>query len=218
MNKGRFCMYAFCSIFTLIFTLLFAGPSAYADMVQTPSDAFGPGYEGVVFDEPQSPDGPIAMESYALSDAPSALALDEASLVNCVCYSVSISGTEYTLLFPSVYESSLMVDADGNLWNVSGSSITGRLFEGEFDPSADTGLLLTMAPCLGNNFQTNHDYGSPNYIRSYYWSASDRLSYTTSYVIVQVLDTFHLYNSENLLQYVVIFLIGCCLICLWKRG
>lgn len=111
-----------------------------------------------------------------------------------------------------------MVDPDGYLWNVSGSQIMGRLFTGSFDPFADTGEILYLAPCLGNNFSVNHDYGSPNYVRDYYWSDYDRLSYSTHYVRVLVRDSFHQYKSGDLLQYVLIFLVGCCLICLWKRS
>lgn len=207
-------------LFALVlgFVLLSSGPPAYADVLATPGDAAGPGAFGLEPFEYETPSDALSVAVYASDDAPAALSAASADLVNCVCYDVRISGTDYTLLFPSGYESSLMVDSEGYLWNMSGSSITGRLFEGAFDPAADTGELLYLAPCLGNNFQVNHDYGSPNYIRSYYWSSSDRLSYTTSYVAVQVTDTFHLYNSEHLLQYVIIFLIGCCLICLWKRS
>lgn len=215
MYGNRFTLYWLLVAF---FTFLFGCSPAYADMAATSSDAYGPGAFDLEPFEYETPSDAIPMAVYASDDAPSVLSVTSSDLVNCVCFDVSISGTSYTLLFPSAYESSLMVDSDGYLWNMSGSSITGRLFQGEFDPAADTGELLYLAPCLGNNFQTNHDYGSPNYIRSYYWSSTDRLSYTTSYVVVKVTDTFHLYNSEHLLQYVIIFLIGCCLICLWKRS
>ena len=208
----------FYALLVSCFVLLSPARPAFADALASSSNASGPGAEDMESYRPETSSDALFMGVYTLDDAPVAFAVNQADLVNCVCYDVRISGTVYTLLFPSSYESSLMVDSDGYLWNVSGSSITGRLFSGDFDPSADTGILLTMAPCLGNNFQTNHEYGSPNYIRNYYWSTSDRLTYTTTYVSVQVLDTYHLYNTENLLQYVVIFLIGCCLICLWKRG
>lgn len=56
------------------------------------------------------------------------------SLRNCVYYDVTVNGTDYTLLLPSDSESSLMVDPDGYLWNVSGSQITGRLFTGSLIP------------------------------------------------------------------------------------
>lgn len=211
-------MYALRSLLVacvLCFTFCFA---SYADMVSTSSDAFEAG-PGIL--EPykrEDSDFSMPVEVYALHDSMETFSVSPSDLVNCVCYDVTVSGTDYTLLFPSAYESSLMVDSDGYLWNVSGSQITGRLFQGEFDPHADTGLLLYLAPCLGNDFSVNHTYGSPNYVRRYYWSSSDRLSYTESYVSVMVNDTFHLLQTDKLLLYVIIFLIGGCLVCLFKRS
>lgn len=187
-------------------------------MVSTSSNAAENGPGILESSEFETPDFSLPMEIYAFDDSMAVFSVAPSDLVNCVCFDVTISGTEYTLLFPSAYEASLMVDSDGYLWNVSGSSITGRLFSGSFDPHADTGLLLTLAPCLGNNFSANHNYGSPNYMRRYYWSSTDRLSYTDTYVSVMVQDTFHLFQTDDLLTYVVIFLIGCCLICLFKRS
>lgn len=207
------CLVSLCA-FCFIFLLRF--PS-YADMVASPSDA---SYE-VSADLPEAMSetggGEIPMEVYAFDDAGAPLAILPDRLVNCVRFDVRISGTEYVLLLPSAYESSVMVDADGYLWNMTASQIQGRLFRGSFSPTADTGMLLYLSPCLGNNFQTNRDYGSPNYIRNYYWS-SGRLSYTTTYVTVQVEKSYHLYQSGDLLRYVLIFLVACSLICLWKRA
>lgn len=211
-------MYALRALLVSIVLFIFICSPAYADMVASSSDAFSPSPELLEQMEYEVPGSDIPMEIYTLDDAISPLSVDSSGLINCVCFDVTISGTEYTLLFPSAYESSLMVDSDGLLWNMSGSSITGRLFQGEFDPTADTGILLYLAPCLGNNFSTNHNYGSPNYIRRYYWSSSDRLSYSDSYVTVRVNDSFHLFHSDCVLDYVIVFLIGCCLICLWKRS
>lgn len=191
---------------------------AFADLVSTPSDALGQAAESLEPSEPEvsggTSDGKIFPMLYAGPGEPVA----PPSYVNCVYYDVTVNGTDYTLLLPSDSESSLMVDPDGYLWNVSGSQIMGRLFTGSFDPFADTGEILYLAPCLGNNFSVNHDYGSPNYVRDYYWSDYDRLSYSTHYVRVLVRDSFHQYKSGDLLQYVLIFLVGCCLICLWKRS
>lgn len=199
----------------LLFTFCFA---SYADMVSTSSDASEAGPGLLEPSELEDSDFPMPVEVYALDDSMETFSVSPFDLVNCVCYDVTVSGTDYTLLFPSAYESSLMVDSDGYLWNVSGSQITGRLFQGEFNPHADTGLLLYLAPCLGNNFSVNHNYGSPNYVRRYYWSSTDRLSYTDTYVSVKVNHTFFLFHSDELLMYCIIFLIGCCLICLFKRS
>lgn len=190
----------------------------YAALVFTPSDAsasdaFRLGAPEPLYDGSQTPDA-----VYALSDAPVGYAVSAGDFVNCVCYDVTISGIRYILLLPTAYESLVMVDSDGYLWNMSASSISGRLFTGSFNPAADTGIILTLAPCLGNNFSTNHNYGSPNYMRRYYWSSSDRLSYTDTYCLVQVDRAYHLFKSGDLLTYVIIFLLGCMLIKLWQRS
>ncbi len=209
-----------CFVFAFLLSLVLVFPS-YANLVATPSNYYGTSSNAVeVGDSPS--EGIARLNSVrTYSGSLSDRAVSEADFVNCVRYDVTISGTDYICLFPSAYESCLMVDSDGLLWNMSGSSISGRLFQGSFDPLDDVGMLLYLAPCLGNNFSNNHNYGSPNYIREYYWSTSsgyDRLSYDDTYVTVTVNDTYHLYQSGELLTYVVIFLVACCLICLWKRG
>ncbi len=203
-------VFAFCLVF------LFRFPS-YADVVASSSDAPFEASSNLPEDMFEAEGSEVSVEVYSSDDAGSPLAIVPDNLVNCVRFDVRISGTDYILLLPSVYESSVMVDADGYLWNMTASQIQGRLFRGSFSPTADTGILLYLAPCLGNNFQTNRDYGSPNYIRNYYWS-SNRLTYTTTYVTVQVEKSYHLYQSGDLLRYVLIFLAACSLICLWKRA
>lgn len=200
-----------------------ARSSALADVVFTPSDAeeVGPGFEDVVDDQPESPDGPVLGSVTALVDAPALLSARSGDYVNCVLYDVTINGVQYVCLLPSDSESKLMVDSDGQLWNMSSTQVSGRLFTDSFDPTADTGLMLYLTPCLGNNFSTNHSYGSPNYMRRYYWTTSsynDRLSYDDTYCTVHVEKSYHLFFTQDMLTYVVIFLVGCCLICLWKRS
>lgn len=190
----------------------------YAALVPTASDASAPdafnlGASEPLYDISASPDA-----VYALYDAPVGYAASADDFVNCVRYDVTVSGVSYILLLPASYESLVMVDSDGYLWNMSTSNVTGRLFTGSFDPAADTGIILTLAPCLGNNFSTNHNYGSPNYMRRYYWSSSDRLSYTDTYCLVEVRRAYHLFKSSDLLTYVMIFLLGCMLIKLWQRA
>ena len=197
---------------------------AFADVVCTSSDAemVGPGYEAVADDQPESPDSPLLGSVTALFDAPALLSARSGSYVNCVLYDVTINGVQYVCLLPSDSESKLMVDSDGQLWNMSSSQVSGRLFTDTFDPTADTGLMLYLSPCLGNNFSTNRSYGSPNYTRRYYWTNSgyggERLSYDDTYCTVLVDKTYHLFFTQDMLTYVVIFLVGCCLICLWKRS
>lgn len=216
--------YFFCGLFFSFFVVWFPSlDSAYADVVCTPSDVemVGPGFEDVAVDQSESPDSPQLGSVTALFDAPTLLSARSGSYVNCVFYVVTINGVQYACLLPSDSESKLMVDSDGQLWNMSSSTVSGRLFADTFDPTQDSGFMIYLTPCLGNNFSSNHNNGSPNYIRKYYWTTNsygDRLSYDDTYVVVHVDKTYHLFFTQDLLTYVVIFLVGCCLICLWKRS
>lgn len=203
-------------VLVFMFALCFRFP-VYADMVFTSSNVVEIDDADLLEYEQEAPYLGTPLEVYSVDASYSARAVSEADLINCVRYDVVIDGEQYVCLFPSDYESSLMVDSDGYLWNMSSSSVQGRLFSGSFDPTADTGKLLYLGPCLGNNFTNNSSYGSPNYIREYYWS-SGRLTYDTYYVVVEVEDTFWLFRSGDTLQYVMVFLALCCLICLWKRS
>ncbi len=205
------------SALVLLFCLGVCDP-VYAAEIATSSDASGPVIE-VIEDSYEAPmDMPERGSVTAFTDAVQSFALGEEQYVNCVYYFVSISGTEYVCLFPSTAESSLMVDSNNNLYNVSTSTVTGRLFEGSFDPLQSEGKLLYLTAALGNNFSTINNYGSPNYVREYYYNSSDRLTYDDTYVVVNVLDTERTYKSGDYLEYIGLFLIGCCLICLWKRS
>lgn len=137
--------------------------------------------------------------------------------VNVLRYDVSISGQEYTLLFPPEYADSLYVDSQGRLFNVSANTIQGRLVDGNFNPYARTGKLVYLTPCLGNNFYTISEYGSPNYVREYYWS-SGSLRYRDTYVNIQVNQYHHIFKVSDTLTYIVVVLIGGCLICLWRKS
>ena len=204
------------SILIIMFCLCFRFP-AYADLVASSSNTTEIDHVDLLEDEQEAPYLGTPLAFYSLDDTYSARAISESDLVNCVRYDVVIDGYQYVCLFPSDYESNLMIDSDGYLWNMSSSTVQGRLFSGSFDPTAETGKLIYLGPCLGNNFSNNSSYGSPNYIREYYWS-SGRLTYDTTYVVVSVEDTFWLFRSGDSLQYVMLFLVGCCLICLWKRS
>ena len=137
--------------------------------------------------------------------------------VNVLRYDVSISGQEYTLLFPPEYADSLYVDSQGRLFNVSANTIQGRLVDGNFNPYARTGKLVYLTPCLGNNFYTISEYGSPNYVREYYWS-SGSLRYRDTYVNIQVNQYHHIFKVSDTLTYIVVVLMGGCLICLWRKS
>lgn len=210
-------MHVCYTILVSCFLSLFALFPAYADMAASSSNATASDAEYIFFSESEGPVSAESAEIIALSDAPAFLSLAEDQFTNCVYYDVTISGDEYILLFPAAYESLIWVDGSGYLWNMSTGSIQGRLFQDSFDPLADTGMLLYMQPCLGNNFNTNHNYGSPNYVRTYYYSGS-QLTYSTEYVTVHVEDAHYLFQTSDTLSYALLFLVGCCLICLWKRS
>lgn len=137
--------------------------------------------------------------------------------VNVLRYDVSVSGRDYTLLFPPEYADSLYVDSEGRLFNVSASTVQGRLVDGNFNPYAKTGKLVYLTPCLGNNFYTIKEYGSPNYVREYYWS-SGSLRYRDTYVNIQVNQYHHIFKVSDTLTYIVVVLMGGCLICLWRKS
>lgn len=148
-----------------------------------------------------------SVEVNALVSPVSLLLESEESFVNCLRYDVTVDGTDYTLLFSPAYMDQLFVDSSGNLWNMGSSQISGRVLEDGFDPYAETGTLVYLAPCLGNNFSVNYNYGSPNYFREYYWSSS-RLNYSDTYVQILVNDVHHPFLVSDTLMYILIFLVG----------
>lgn len=144
--------------------------------------------------------------------APVLLSLaDSENFVNCLRYDVSVDGTDYTLLFAPSYADQIYIDSQNRLWNMGTSTIQGLVVDGSFNPYQTTGTLVYLAPCLGNNFSNNYNYGSPNYFRRYYWSTSsgyDRLTYDDTYVQIVVTKAYHTFFSSDLLLYILIFLVG----------
>lgn len=187
-------------------------------MERISSDFTGPGIDR---EAPADEDMEIlgSVSEYVPSDDSVPFALNHSDdVVNALRYRVTISGKSYTLLIPLEYINQLYIDSQGLLWNVGTTNVQGRLFETELDPLADTGKLLYLSPCLGNNFSHNRQYGSPNYIREYYWTSSDRLTYDTAYVTVQVEESGFSFRSGDILTYVIIILLGGMLLCLWKKS
>lgn len=153
---------------------------------------------------------------------PQELSDDRASSIapgvsNVIAYDVIINGSNYVLYLSPDYVDSLYIDDQDRLWNVSTANISGRLFTGSFDATATTGYLVTLGPCLGNNFSSNRNYGSPNYMRRYYWSGNT-LTYDTTYITIKVEQSRYPFRVSDTLGYVIIFLLGGGLICLWKRS
>lgn len=136
---------------------------------------------------------------------------DPESFVNCLRFDVSVGGSDYTLLFSPSYRDQIYVDSQDRLWNMGTSQIQGLVIEGEFNPYNTTGTLVYLAPCLGNNYSTNRNYGSPNWFREYYWTTSsgyERLSYDDTYVQILVTKTYFPFVVGDSLMYMIIFLVG----------
>lgn len=149
---------------------------------------------------------------YAADDVDSAVLAEtvEDAYTNCVRYDVTFRGTDYILLFNPEDVDSLYVDSQDRLWNMSGSTITGRFVDSLFNPLQDEGMIVYLEPCLGNNFFSIHNGEYPNYVRDYYWSGGsyDRLQYTTTYGIITVREyTYPFYVSQTL-DYMVLALLG----------
>lgn len=153
---------------------------------------------------------------------PDVLAGDRASSIpsgvsNVISYDVTVNGVDYVLYLSPDYVDALYIDDQDRLWNVSTVNISGRLFTGSFDATAATGYLVTLGPCLGNNFSSNRNYGSPNYMRRYYWSGNT-LTYDTTYITIKVNQSRYPFRVSDTLPLIIIFLLGGGLICLWKRS
>lgn len=148
-------------------------------------------------------------QSYALTYS------DDVS--NVIAYDVTVNGGDYVLYLPPDYVDNLYIDSQGRLWNVGINNVTGRLFTGNFDATATSGYVVTLGPCLGNNFSSNRNYGSPNYMRRYYWSGNS-LTYDTTYITIRVNKSRYPFRVSDTLGYIIIFLLGGGLICLWKRS
>lgn len=183
----------------------------------------GPGVEA----SQDAPDGDVPEDIYAfegieayVSDgdfAPLAIS-DQDGIVNALRYSVRFNGTAYTLLLPASYLNQVYIDENGYLWNMGTSAISGRLFVGTFNPTANTGDMLYLNPCLGNNFSANYHYGSPNYRRHYYWSSGSLRSTDTYGVVAVIEEPGYPFIQGETLSYIAIILLGGMLLCLWKKS
>lgn len=165
---------------------------------------------------PDNIDGEEASYSVAPVDSLSAEKLAEDVYTNVLRYDITFRGDDYILLIPPEYVDNLYIDADNRLWNMSTQTVTGRIVDAKFNPAVDTGTLVYLTPCLGNNFSTIREYGSPNYVREYYWSNYDRLTYDTLYGDIIVRKYYHSFYVSETLDYILIFIVlgGALFLCL----
>lgn len=136
--------------------------------------------------------------------------------LNVLRFDIIVDGTSYICLFPPEYIDSLYIDANNRLWNMSTKTVQGRIVDENFNPYATTGKLVYLTPCLGNNFSSIREYGSPNYLREYYWSGS-RYTYDDTYTEIVVDKYYHTYFVSDFWNYIFLFLIGGGVLLLWLR-
>lgn len=162
----------------------------------------------VLADSPEDPiPGEISpyLPALLLSDP------DSENFVNVLRFDVDVNDSAYTLLFSPSYRDQLFIDSQDRLWNMGTSTVQGLVLDGDFNPYHTAGTLVYLAPCLGNNFSSNYNYGSPNYFRSYYWTTSagsNRLSYNDTYVQITVTKSYFPFMVGDTLTYILLFLVG----------
>lgn len=161
------------------------------------------------------PDG--SLENVFTFDPVAAFDLSEDLYYNALRFDVVIDGEPLVLLIPPEHIDSLYIDSRNRLFNVSGSTIYGRIVDEFFDPYATTGRLVYLTPCLGNNFSSIYNYGSPNYVREYYWSSS-RLTYDDTYTEILVEDYHYPFRVSETLLYILFFVLTGGVLLLWLRN
>lgn len=146
---------------------------------------------------------------------------DTSAVTNVLSYRVRVNGTIYSLYLSPDDIDRIYIDSSNRMWNVGTTAISGRLFSGNFSPTATTGMILTLGSCLGNNFSSNKTYGSPNYYRNYYWytnsSGGQSLTYTTTYCTIVVESNPYPLVNSMIPTFIVIFLVGVILVCMFRR-
>lgn len=189
------------------------GPSATPSSASRVSEDFLEVKE-ISSDGEENEISPYALDSVSLSE------VSEDIYVNVLRFDITFDNDDYILLIPPEYVDSLYIDSNNRLWNMSASSITGRIVDASFNPLVSKGKLMYLSPCLGNNFSTVYEYGSPNYMRTYYWS-SGRLTYSTSYGVITVNKYHNPFYVSQTMDYIMLFIVtgGVLFICLnnYKR-
>ena len=104
---------------------------------------------------------------------------------NVIIYEGTWGGTSYRAVFPAEYEQYLIVTDEGYLYNLSGSSVTGRLFQDEVDYTDYEYSSLVLNSVLGNVASTIYNNGYPSYVRSYYLS-NGRITNSDQYGLFRV--------------------------------
>lgn len=144
-------------------------------------------------------------ESVIAHNPVSAAAEGQTSYVNVIRLDCTIDGESCVLLLPPEHIDKIFIDDQNRLWNMSSSTISGRIVDDQFNPYQTEGRLVYLTACLGNNFSSINNYGSPNYVRDYYWS-SGRLTYTDDYCEILVDDYHYPFYASDMWSYLILFL------------
>ena len=113
---------------------------------------------------------------------------------NVIIYEGTWGNTSYRAVFPAEYEQYLIVTDEGYLYNLSGSAVTGRLFDADVNYEEYEYDSLILNSVLGNVANTIYQYGYPSYVRSYYLNKSG-----TSYRISST-DEYGLFKVDNIVR------------------
>lgn len=141
----------------------------------------------------------------------------ETDYVNCLRLDCVIDGESVIVLLPPESIDKIFIDDQNRLWNMSTSNITGRIVDAQFNPYQTEGEVVYLTPCLGNNFSTIRRYGSPNYIRHYYYSGSS-LIYDDTYTEIVVEDYHYPFFSSDMWSYGIVFILMIGVILAWLRN
>lgn len=137
--------------------------------------------------------------------------------INCLRLDCVIDGDDCTLLLSPEHIDKIFIDDQNRLWNMSTSTIQGRLVDPQFNPYQTEGKLVYLTNCLGNNFSTINSYGSPNYVREYYWSSS-RLTYDDTYCEIIVTDYHYPFFASDMWNYAILFALFGGVLLSWLRN
>lgn len=124
--------------------------------------------------------------------------------INSIRLDCIIDGDACTLLLPPEHIDKIFIDDQNRLWNMSTSTISGRIVDDQFNPYQTEGKLVYLTACLGNNFSSINNYGSPNYVREYYWSSS-RLTYDDTYCEIIVDQYYYPFFASDMWNYAMLF-------------
>lgn len=141
---------------------------------------------------------------------------------NVIIYEGTWGGVSYRAVFPAEYEKYLIVTDDGYLYNLSGSSVTGRLFQDDVNYEDYEYSSLVLNSVLGNVASTIYNYGYPSYVRRYYVS-NNRITNTDTYGLFRVDNIVRTESADpvrigNSYLLILIMLGGMTLLCFMKKS